>query len=125
MDKDYILVSIVMGCSWFVFFVECKFLKQFFLFKKPQELFLQPNDTLFMFVKVIELPVKHPELFEALGIAQPKGVLLYGPPGTGQLCVLYIPDSKIYRLKKAVSKILHLIAEDPIRLLLQKYFNGK
>jgi AAA+ superfamily predicted ATPase len=30
---------------------------------------------------VIELPV-HPKLFEALGIAQPKGVLLYGPPGT-------------------------------------------
>ena len=37
--------------------------------------------------EVIELPVKHPELFDALGIAQPKGVLLYGPPGTGKtLC---------------------------------------
>jgi len=35
--------------------------------------------------EVIELPVKHPELFDALGIAQPKGVLLYGPPGTGKL----------------------------------------
>eukprot|EP00118_Oscarella_pearsei_P025498 m.308289 g.308289 ORF g.308289 m.308289 type:complete len:428 (+) comp43696_c0_seq1:1270-2553(+) len=34
--------------------------------------------------EVIELPVKHPELFEALGIEQPKGVLLYGPPGTGK-----------------------------------------
>merc|ERR1711868_117597 len=34
--------------------------------------------------EVIELPVKHPELFEALGIAQPKGVLLYRPPGTGK-----------------------------------------
>ena len=33
--------------------------------------------------EVIELPIKHPELFDALGIAQPKGVLLYGPPGTG------------------------------------------
>ncbi|TVU08065.1 hypothetical protein EJB05_41450 [Eragrostis curvula] len=33
---------------------------------------------------VIELPIKHPELFESLGIAQPKGVLLYGPPGTGK-----------------------------------------
>jgi hypothetical protein len=32
--------------------------------------------------EVIELPIKHPELFESLGIAQPKGVLLYGPPGT-------------------------------------------
>jgi len=34
--------------------------------------------------EVVELPIKHPELFEALGVAQPKGVLLYGPPGTGK-----------------------------------------
>ncbi|GMH84382.1 hypothetical protein TL16_g09907, partial [Triparma laevis f. inornata] len=34
--------------------------------------------------EVIELPIKHPELFEALGVSQPKGVLLYGPPGTGK-----------------------------------------
>jgi 26S proteasome regulatory subunit T6 len=33
--------------------------------------------------EVIELPIKHPELFEALGISQPKGVIMYGPPGTG------------------------------------------
>ena len=38
--------------------------------------------------EVIELPVKHPELFEALGIAQPKGVLLYGPPGTDRKSVV-------------------------------------
>ncbi|KAK2953710.1 putative 26S proteasome regulatory subunit 8 [Blattamonas nauphoetae] len=34
--------------------------------------------------EVIELPIKHPELFESLGISQPKGVLLWGPPGTGK-----------------------------------------
>jgi len=34
--------------------------------------------------EVLELLVKHPELFEALGIAQPKGVLLSGPPRTGK-----------------------------------------
>merc|ERR1712032_787202 len=34
--------------------------------------------------EVIELPIKHPELFESLGIAQPKGILMYGPPGTGK-----------------------------------------
>jgi 26S proteasome regulatory subunit T6 len=34
--------------------------------------------------EVIELPIKHPELFEALGIQQPKGLLMYGPPGTGK-----------------------------------------
>ena len=35
--------------------------------------------------EVIELPIKHPELFESLGISQPKGVIMYGPPGTGLL----------------------------------------
>eukprot|EP01080_Neovahlkampfia_damariscottae_P012060 gene12061-5555_t len=34
--------------------------------------------------EVIELPIKHPQLFESLGISQPKGVLLFGPPGTGK-----------------------------------------
>ncbi len=34
--------------------------------------------------EVIELPIKHPELFDSLGIAQPKGVIMYGPPGTGK-----------------------------------------
>tara|TARA_B110001452_G_scaffold54887_1_gene42328 strand:- start:2017 stop:2925 length:909 start_codon:yes stop_codon:yes gene_type:complete len=34
--------------------------------------------------EVIELPIKHPELFESLGITQPKGVIMYGPPGTGK-----------------------------------------
>ena len=37
--------------------------------------------------EVIELPIKHPELFESLGVAQPKGVLLYGPPGTGKTLI--------------------------------------
>ncbi|WP_456419808.1 CDC48 family AAA ATPase [Methanocaldococcus infernus] len=34
--------------------------------------------------EMIELPMKHPELFEKLGIEPPKGVLLVGPPGTGK-----------------------------------------
>lgn len=34
--------------------------------------------------EMIELPLKHPELFEHIGVDAPKGVLLQGPPGTGK-----------------------------------------
>ena len=34
--------------------------------------------------EMIELPMKHPELFVRLGVEAPKGVLLHGPPGTGK-----------------------------------------
>lgn len=34
--------------------------------------------------EMIELPLKHPEIFERLGVTPPKGVLLTGPPGCGK-----------------------------------------
>jgi transitional endoplasmic reticulum ATPase len=37
--------------------------------------------------EMIELPMRHPELFNRLGIEPPKGVLLHGPPGTGKTLI--------------------------------------
>ncbi len=34
--------------------------------------------------EIVELPLKRPDLFKAVGIEPPKGVLLHGPPGTGK-----------------------------------------
>ncbi|MEK6918035.1 MAG: CDC48 family AAA ATPase [Nanoarchaeota archaeon] len=34
--------------------------------------------------EMVEIPMKHPEIFEKLNIDPPKGVLLHGPPGTGK-----------------------------------------
>ncbi|AMD31064.1 CDC48 family AAA ATPase [Acidilobus sp. 7A] len=34
--------------------------------------------------EIVELPMKHPEIFQRLGIEPPKGILIYGPPGVGK-----------------------------------------
>ncbi len=34
--------------------------------------------------EMVELPLRHPELFDKIGVEAPKGVLLQGPPGTGK-----------------------------------------
>jgi hypothetical protein len=34
--------------------------------------------------QLIEFPIKHPEVYEWLGVQPPRGVLLYGPPGCGK-----------------------------------------
>lgn len=45
------------------------------------------RDELLRVREMIELPLRHPELFDRLGIEPPKGILLHGPPGTGKTLI--------------------------------------
>ena len=54
--------------------------------KAPQESYADIGglDTQITEIKEsVELPLTHPEYYEEMGIKPPKGVILYGPPGTG------------------------------------------
>ncbi|MHA1990440.1 MAG: CDC48 family AAA ATPase [Candidatus Hodarchaeales archaeon] len=45
------------------------------------------DDAIKKIREMVELPLRHPELFRKLGINPPKGVLLHGPPGTGKTLI--------------------------------------
>jgi transitional endoplasmic reticulum ATPase len=43
--------------------------------------------ALAMMREMIELPLRHPQIFKNLGVKPPRGVLLHGPPGTGKTLI--------------------------------------
>jgi len=61
--------------------------ERFVILEKPSVTFADIGglvDQIREIKEVIELPLKNPELFKKLGIQPPKGILLYGEPGTGK-----------------------------------------
>ena len=38
--------------------------------------------------EMVELPLRHPQLFKAIGVKPPRGILMYGPPGAGNVTLI-------------------------------------
>ena len=55
------------------------------LIRKLQKIYRFLLFLSFILQESVELPLTHPELYEEMGIKPPKGVILYGAPGTGEL----------------------------------------
>ena len=75
--------------------------------------------------EMIELPMRHPELFRRLGIDPPKGVLLHGPPGTGKtlLAKAVANDSQALFISVAAPQIMSKFvgeAEERVRQIFKE-----
>jgi transitional endoplasmic reticulum ATPase len=81
--------------------------------------------------KMIELPMKHPELFKKIGVEAPKGVLLYGPPETGKTMIAkalaIITDSNFISIKglELLSKWVVAVTNRAAILALKRHVNTK
>ena len=59
--------------------------------------------------EMIELPMRHPQIFERLGIEAPKGVFLYGPPGCGKTLIAraVANETDAYFIHLSGSEVMH------------------
>ncbi|NWJ97524.1 MAG: CDC48 family AAA ATPase [Chloroflexi bacterium] len=59
--------------------------------------------------ELIELPLRYPEVFDRLGIEPPKGVLLYGPPGSGKTLIAraVANETSAYFISVSGPEIIH------------------
>ncbi|MGD0551454.1 MAG: AAA family ATPase [Sedimentisphaerales bacterium] len=75
--------------------------------------------------EIVEFPLRYPEVFERLGITQPRGLILYGPPGTGKTLIVKVLASevgaKIYTINgpEILSKF-YGDSEEKLRSIFQK-----
>merc|ERR1740137_320127 len=79
-DDNHAVVSTSVGSEHYVSILS-------FVDKDPQETYADIGglDTQIQEIKEsVELPLTHPEYYEEMGIKPPKGVILYGQPGTGK-----------------------------------------
>jgi len=70
-------------------------------------------------IEAVVLPLKSPELFEAIGIKPPKGVLLYGAPGTGKTLMARAcaAQTKSTFLKLAGPQLVQMFIGDGAKLV--------
>lgn len=70
-------------------------------------------------VEAVERPITHSELFKAIGIKPPKGVLLWGPPGTGKtmLARACAAKTKSCFLKLAAPQLVQMFIGDGAKLV--------
>ena len=54
--------------------------------------------------ELVELPLRHPQLFKTIGVKPPKGILLYGPPGSGETTPLALHVVPALRLQFRLTK---------------------
>ncbi|MCL9815411.1 proteasome-activating nucleotidase Pan1 [Natronocalculus amylovorans] len=69
--------------------------------------------------ETVEMPLKHPEMFEEVGIQPPSGVLLYGPPGTGKtmLAKAVANQTDASFIKMAGSELVHKFIGEGAKLV--------
>ena len=48
--------------------------------------------------ELVELPLRHPQLFKTIGVKPPKGILLYGPPGSGQILAWKVSPEHLHSI---------------------------
>ena len=69
--------------------------------------------------ETVEMPLKHPEMFDEVGIQPPSGVLLYGPPGTGKtlLAKAVANQTDATFIKMAGSELVHKFIGEGAKLV--------